>query len=120
MLNYVVWASLFSIPPLVLLAAAVPSFLAETKSGGDTSSFLFRHLFRIGMGLGVAGLMSVVDYRLLARWSRPALIGAIGEFKGGGSSLKLGGGPVVLTGSEVKIETALLVKLGASLKMGAG
>ena len=49
-----------------------------------------------------------------------ALIGAIGEFKGGGSSLKLGGGPVVLTGSEVKIETALLVKLGASLKMGAG
>jgi type VI secretion system secreted protein VgrG len=49
-----------------------------------------------------------------------ALIGAIGEFKGGGSSLKLGGGPVVLTGSEVKIETALLVKLGGSLKMGAG
>ena len=49
-----------------------------------------------------------------------ALIGAIGEFKGGGSSLKLGGGPVVLTGSEIKIETALLVKLGASLKMGAG
>jgi type VI secretion system secreted protein VgrG len=49
-----------------------------------------------------------------------ALIGAIGEFKGGGSSLKLGGGPVVLTGSEIKIETALLVKFGASLKMGAG
>ncbi len=49
-----------------------------------------------------------------------ALIGAIGDFKGGGSSLKLGGGPVVLTGSEVKIETALLVKLGFSLKMGAG
>jgi type VI secretion system secreted protein VgrG len=49
-----------------------------------------------------------------------ALIGAIGEFKGGGSSLKLGGGPVVLTGSAIAIETALLVKLGGSLKMGAG
>lgn len=49
-----------------------------------------------------------------------ALIGAIGEFKGGGSSLKLGGGPVVLTGSEIKIETALLIKAGFSLKMGAG
>ncbi len=48
-----------------------------------------------------------------------ALIGAIGDFKGGGSNLKLGGGPVVLKGSEVKIETALLVKLGGSLTMGA-
>jgi type VI secretion system secreted protein VgrG len=48
-----------------------------------------------------------------------ALIGAIGDFKGGSSTLKLGGGPVVIEGSEVVIETALLVKLGASLKMGA-
>jgi type VI secretion system secreted protein VgrG len=48
-----------------------------------------------------------------------AFLGAIGDLKGGGSQLKLGGGPVVLKGSEVKIETALLVKLGASLKMGA-
>lgn len=49
-----------------------------------------------------------------------ALIGAIGDFKGGGSNLKLGGGPVVLTGSKIAITTALLVKLGSSLKMGAG
>lgn len=48
-----------------------------------------------------------------------AMLGAIGDLKGGGSKLKLGGGPVVLEGSEIKIETALLVKLGASLKMGA-
>jgi type VI secretion system secreted protein VgrG len=48
-----------------------------------------------------------------------ALIGAVGQFKGGGSELKLGGGPVVLTGSKVSIETALLVKLGSSLTMGS-
>ena len=29
-----------------------------------------------------------------------ALIGAVGDFKGGGSSLKLGGGPVVIDGIE--------------------
>ncbi|APR86858.1 Putative vgr related protein [Minicystis rosea] len=48
-----------------------------------------------------------------------AMIGAIGDLKGGGSSLKLGGGPVVLTGSQVNITTALLVKLGGSLTMGS-
>lgn len=48
-----------------------------------------------------------------------ALIGAIGDLKGGGSQVKLGGGPVVITGSKVTIETALLVKLGASLTMGS-
>lgn len=49
-----------------------------------------------------------------------AVLGAIGDLKGGGSKLKLGGGPVVMEGSEVSITTALLVKLGTSLKMGAG
>jgi type VI secretion system secreted protein VgrG len=48
-----------------------------------------------------------------------ALIGAIGDFKGGGSNLKLGGGPVVLSGSKIAIETALLVKLGGSLTQGS-
>ncbi len=48
-----------------------------------------------------------------------ALVGAIGQFKGGGSELKLGGGPVVLKGSKIAIETALLVKLGGSLTMGS-
>jgi type VI secretion system secreted protein VgrG len=48
-----------------------------------------------------------------------ALIGAIGDFKGGGSNIKLGGGPVVIKGSKIAIETALLVKFGSSLTMGA-
>lgn len=47
------------------------------------------------------------------------LIGAIGDLKGGGSVLKLGGGPILMKGSKIAFETALLVKLGSSLKMGA-
>jgi len=49
-----------------------------------------------------------------------AVIGAIGDLKGGGSNLKLGGGPVVLKGSKIAIKTALLVKFGGSLKLGPG
>lgn len=47
-----------------------------------------------------------------------ALVGAIGDFKGGAGNLKLGGGPVVLKGSKIAIKTALLVHLGASMKLG--
>jgi type VI secretion system secreted protein VgrG len=49
-----------------------------------------------------------------------AVIGAIGDLKGGGSNLKLGGGPVVLKGSKITIQTALLVHLGAGMKLGSG
>jgi type VI secretion system secreted protein VgrG len=45
------------------------------------------------------------------------LLGGVGVFKGGGSELKLGGGPVVLKGDKIAIETAMLIKLGASLKL---
>ena len=50
------------------------SFLAETKSGGDTERFLFRHLLRVGLALGVAGALSLVDYRRVAQFSKPLLI----------------------------------------------
>jgi type VI secretion system secreted protein VgrG len=47
------------------------------------------------------------------------LIGAVGSFKGGGSEIKLGGAPVLVKGSKVAIETAMLVKLGGNLTMGS-
>lgn len=46
------------------------------------------------------------------------LLGAVGLFKGGSAELKLGGGPITVKGSKVVMETALLVHLGASLKLG--
>jgi type VI secretion system secreted protein VgrG len=45
------------------------------------------------------------------------LLGAVGVFKGGGSELKLGGAPIVIKGDKVAVKTALLVKMGASLKL---
>jgi type VI secretion system secreted protein VgrG len=46
------------------------------------------------------------------------LLGAVGVFKGGGSELKLGGGPIVAKGSAIAMDGALVVKLGSSLKLG--
>ncbi len=46
------------------------------------------------------------------------LLGATGAFKGGGSELKLGGAPIVIKGSKISVDAALMVKLGTSLKMG--
>ncbi|MCH8031171.1 MAG: FtsW/RodA/SpoVE family cell cycle protein, partial [Bacteroidetes bacterium] len=62
----------------VLLLAAVGvvavysavAFLAETKSGGDQERFLFRHVAHVGMALGVAGVLSMIDYRWLAKLSK--------------------------------------------------
>lgn len=47
------------------------------------------------------------------------LLGATGSFKGAGSELKLGGAPIVVKGTKVAMKTALVVKLGGSLKMGS-
>lgn len=74
----VVWAVLALSAVGVVAVYSAVSFLAETKSGGDSAGLLFRHLVRIGAALGVAGALSLVDYRLLARWSRPALVVGIG------------------------------------------
>ena len=46
------------------------------------------------------------------------LLGAVGVFKGGGSELKLGGGPVVLKGTKITVDSALIVKMSTSMKLG--
>lgn len=46
------------------------------------------------------------------------LVGATGDLKGGKSSMKLGGGPVVMKGKKIVIKSALSIKMGASLKEG--
>ncbi len=74
----VVWAVLALSAVGVVAVYSAVSFLAETKSGGDSAGLLLRHLLRIGAGLGIAGALSLVDYRLLARGSRWALVVAIG------------------------------------------
>lgn len=73
----VIWAVLALCAVGVLAVYSAVSFLAETKSGGDTERFLFRHLARIVLSLGLAGALSLVDYRRLARVSKLALIGSV-------------------------------------------
>ncbi len=46
------------------------------------------------------------------------LIGGVGILKGGGSELKLGGGPVTVKGSQIVIEAGATVKMSTSLKLG--
>jgi type VI secretion system secreted protein VgrG len=44
--------------------------------------------------------------------------GGVGKFNGGGSSIKLNGGPVTLKGSQISIKAVGIVKQAANLKIG--
>ncbi|HTJ82230.1 MAG TPA: type VI secretion system tip protein TssI/VgrG [Polyangiaceae bacterium] len=103
---------------------------AETITGSKTSQILAADIHLVKGSYSttsgastttlVGGLRYVKaggDYSVKAPMI--TLIGATGTLKGGSSELKLGGGPIVVTGSKIAIETALLVKLGTSLKMGS-
>ena len=74
----VIWAVLVLSAVGVLAVYSAVSFLAETKSGGDTERFLFRHVLRVGLALGAMGALSLVNYHVLARFSKVALIGSMG------------------------------------------
>lgn len=72
--KYIIWTVLtLSAFGTVAVYSAI-SFLAQTKSDGNTERFLFQHLARVVLALGVMGLFSLVNYRLLARFSRIALV----------------------------------------------
>ncbi|WP_437595041.1 type VI secretion system Vgr family protein [Sorangium sp. So ce1000] len=46
------------------------------------------------------------------------LAGGVGRFHGGGSAIKLDGGPMTLQGAKIAIDAALIVRQAASLKIG--
>ena len=76
--KYVVWVVLaLSAVGIVAVYSAI-TFLAETKAGGDTERFLLRHVVRVMLALGVMGVVSLIDYRTLARFSKHGLILALG------------------------------------------
>jgi len=76
--KYVLWAVFILSAIGVVAVYSAISFLAATKSGGDTERFLFRHLARVMLALGVMGIFSVINYRVLAKFARVALIASIG------------------------------------------
>ncbi len=73
----VVWVVVALAALGVVAVYSALSFLAETKSGGDTERFLFRHLGRTGLALAAVGVVSLLDYRRLARLSKWLLAGAL-------------------------------------------
>ena len=74
----VVWSVLVLSAMGVVAVFSAVSFLAETRMGGGPERLLFKHLLRVGLALGVAGALSLVDYRRVARFSKPFLMLAIG------------------------------------------
>jgi type VI secretion system secreted protein VgrG len=48
------------------------------------------------------------------------MVGATGTLVGGSSSIKLGGGPVVITGSTITVEAPMIIKVGGTMKIGPG
>jgi type VI secretion system secreted protein VgrG len=56
------------------------------------------------------------DYVVQA--SKIVLAGGVGRFNGGGSSIKLNGGPVTLKGSQISIDAVGIIKQAGTLKIG--
>jgi cell division protein FtsW len=75
--KYVLWVvmALSAIGTVAVYSAI--TYLAEVRAGTDPEQFLVRHLIRVGIAFGVMGVVSLIDYRTLARYSRIGLIGAL-------------------------------------------
>jgi cell division protein FtsW len=73
----VLWAVLLLTAFGVVAVYSAIAFLAETKSGGDPERFLLRHVLRTALALGAAGVLSIIDYRRLAAFSKLFLIGSL-------------------------------------------
>ena len=76
--KFVLWSVMVLAAVGVVAVYSAISFLAITKSGGNTERFLFNHVLRVVLALAVMGAFSMIDYHVIARFSRIALIGTIG------------------------------------------
>ena len=75
--KYIVWTVMALSAVGVVAVYSAITFLAEVKAGGTPEPFLLRHVVRIGIALGAMLVVSLINYRVLARFSRLALIGAL-------------------------------------------
>ena len=76
--KYVIWTVLVLAAVGVVSVYSAITFFADVNSGGNTELFLLRHVMRVGLALLVMFGVSLVDYRLLARYSRVLLLFALG------------------------------------------
>ena len=75
--KYILWAILVLCAMGIVAVYSAIGYLAQTKGGGNTEALLFKHLFRVGLALTVMGFFSIVNYRVLAKYSRYLLVGSI-------------------------------------------
>lgn len=76
--RYVIWIAFLLAAAGAAAVYSAIAFLAETKVGGEHERLLIRHMGRILLGLAVMGIFSVIDYKTLARFAKPALLVSIG------------------------------------------
>lgn len=120
--KYLVWTVLALGAVGVVAVYSSVSFLAQTKAGGDTERFLWLHLSRLALALGAMGLFSLIDYHTVARFSKAALIGALGLVgaahlmgeSAGGAARWLEIGPVSFQPSDL-VRVALVVYVAVLL-----
>jgi len=75
--KYVVWVVLALAAAGVVAVYSAVTYLAEVRAGTEPVHFLMNHLLRVGVALGAMGVVSLIDYRTLARYSRVILIGTL-------------------------------------------
>jgi cell division protein FtsW len=75
--KYVIWLTLALSAVGVFTVYSAIAYLADTKSGGDTSGFLIQHVAKLGLALAVMIAVSYMDYRFVARHGRLLLIGSL-------------------------------------------
>jgi type VI secretion system secreted protein VgrG len=103
----------------------------ETVGGSKNQTSLAAelHLTKGGLsseaGGSVTNLVGGLHYQkldgdLVVKAPMITLLGAVGVFKGGSTDFKLGGGPVTIKASKIAMTGALIIKFGASMKMGSG
>ena len=75
--KYVLWVVISLSAMGVVSVYSAITYLAEVRAGTEPEQFLVQHLVRVGIAFGVMGVVSLIDYRTLARYSRIGLIGAL-------------------------------------------
>jgi cell division protein FtsW len=75
--KYVLWVVMGLAAVGVVAVYSAITYLAEVRAGAEPEAFLVRHLIRVGIAFGVMGVVSLIDYRTLARYSRIGLVGAL-------------------------------------------
>jgi cell division protein FtsW len=75
--KYVLWVVMGLAAVGVVAVYSAITYLAEVRAGMAPEQFLVRHLLRVGIAFGVMGVVSLIDYRVLAKYSRIALVGAL-------------------------------------------